>query len=125
MAKYTVRFSCGHTEVVELVGKESERQEKIAYYEKSGMCSECYKEQKKSALNSAVKNVEFVELSGSEKQISWADTIRKEAVAKVIDHNPPEEFYQKLNAKTEASWWIDNRYNFSSPKQVAKTIYFM
>lgn len=44
--KYEVTFSCGHTETIELFGKTADRERKIAYYEKYGVCSECYKEQK-------------------------------------------------------------------------------
>lgn len=43
MAKYTVTYSCGHEGVVELFGKVAEREKKIAYFERSGLCCECYK----------------------------------------------------------------------------------
>ena len=46
--KYTVTFSCGHTEEVELFGKGSDRERKIAWYEKSGLCPECYKAMKEA-----------------------------------------------------------------------------
>lgn len=41
MAKYTIKMSCGHEDTIELLGKNRER--KIAYYEKHGLCKECYK----------------------------------------------------------------------------------
>lgn len=44
--KYDVAFSCGHTETVQLFGKTSERERKIAWYERAGICSKCYREQK-------------------------------------------------------------------------------
>lgn len=44
--KYWVDFSCGHTEEIQLFGKVSERNRKIKYYEESGICSTCYREQK-------------------------------------------------------------------------------
>lgn len=43
MAKYTIMMSCGHKDTVELLGKEKDRQRKIAYFESSGLCKECYK----------------------------------------------------------------------------------
>ena len=46
MAKYEVKFSCGHTATVELFGKGTERERKIAYFEKYGICPECYKAEK-------------------------------------------------------------------------------
>ncbi|MGN0558391.1 MAG: hypothetical protein ACI4IS_02955 [Acutalibacteraceae bacterium] len=41
MAKYEVKFSCGHTHTVELFGKMSERELKIKYLEEHGTCPEC------------------------------------------------------------------------------------
>jgi len=37
MAKYTVKMSCGHEEMVELLGKNADRQRKIEYFESSGL----------------------------------------------------------------------------------------
>lgn len=44
--KYTVKFSCGHDDTVELFGKNTDRQRKIDYFMNYGICSACYKEQK-------------------------------------------------------------------------------
>lgn len=44
--KYTVKFSCGHDDTVELFGKNADRQRKIDYFMNCGVCSACYKEQK-------------------------------------------------------------------------------
>lgn len=40
--KYDVKFSCGHTEEIQLFGKTADRERKIAYYEQYGLCSCCY-----------------------------------------------------------------------------------
>lgn len=37
MAKYTVKFSCGHEATIELFGKDVDRKRKIAYLEESGI----------------------------------------------------------------------------------------
>ena len=42
MAKYDVKFSCGHTETISLIGPVAERERKIKYFEEYGVCSECY-----------------------------------------------------------------------------------
>ena len=50
--KYKVNFSCGHAETIDLDGPTKERERKIAWYEASGECPECYAkrmEAKKSA----------------------------------------------------------------------------
>lgn len=49
MAKYTVTFSCGHEGSVELFGKVAEREKKIEYFEKNGLCRECYKKKMEEA----------------------------------------------------------------------------
>lgn len=83
MAKYDVRFSCGHTERKELFGAEKDRQSKIAYWEKSGVCSECYrKEKEQEAVRFAQENA-LPTLEGSEKQIAWAEKIRTEKLAEL------------------------------------------
>lgn len=43
MAKYEITFSCGHTEIKQLYGPTKERERKIEYFKKEGLCSECYK----------------------------------------------------------------------------------
>ena len=43
MAKYEVKFSCGHTQIIELFGKDKDRQRKIEYFEEHGLCKNCYK----------------------------------------------------------------------------------
>lgn len=45
MAKYDIIYSCGHEGVVELLGKEKDRQRKIEWYESTGLCPECYKKE--------------------------------------------------------------------------------
>lgn len=42
MAQYNIRFSCGHEETRDLYGKTCERENKIAYFEKYGVCTKCY-----------------------------------------------------------------------------------
>lgn len=44
MAKYTVKFSCGHTEEIQLFGAYKDRTRKIEYFEQHGKCSHCYRE---------------------------------------------------------------------------------
>ena len=41
MAQYSVTFGCGHKGIVNLIGKNSERERKLKYYEEYGMCSDC------------------------------------------------------------------------------------
>ena len=52
MGKYRVLMSCGHMQTVQLFGKEADRRRKIAYFEESGICTECYKEEMEAAAKS-------------------------------------------------------------------------
>lgn len=50
MAKYKVTYSCGHEGTVELLGKEKDRQRTLEWYERTGLCPECYKAKKKEEV---------------------------------------------------------------------------
>jgi hypothetical protein len=43
MAKYQVKYLCGHVAEIYLFGKQSERLRKIEFYEKNFSCPECWK----------------------------------------------------------------------------------
>lgn len=94
MAKYDVRFSCGHVATICLYGKEEDRQRKIAWYEENGLCPDCYRkqqeEEKKAAAEKAAAEAAsfgLPELVGSPKQIAWADKIRVGIVNTIADCN--------------------------------------
>lgn len=136
MAKYSVEFSCGHTETVQLFGKTAERDRKIEWYEDYGCCSACCaakKDAERKAANDAAaeKSAELAlpELTGSEKQIAWANTIRVNELSQfdersasvlkqvsVLSEAAQQEISDaillqrsELVAKIEAKFWIDNR----------------
>lgn len=57
-------------------------------------------------------DVKLVELSGSPKQIAWAETIRRDCIALSViewDDLIPTETIMCINSKPAASWWIDHR----------------
>lgn len=56
------------------------------------------------------------ELTGTEKQVAWATTLRHDALNEIADQMPDEflpvfwDFaVEFMNEKRSASWWIDNR----------------
>jgi len=125
MAKYEVTMKCGHTEEVELIGKTSERESKIAWMESTCICKSCkeakYQEENKKAAE-ASKEAHLPELTGSEKQIAWATTIRQTKVTELnarlatAKEKAPEQaavvqaiLDNLLAAMTASSYWIDNR----------------
>ncbi|MFZ3132735.1 MAG: hypothetical protein WA125_16940 [Desulfosporosinus sp.] len=127
MAKYTVTRSCGHEETVALIGKN--REWRLEHVETNKLCSECYQEDLKRRREEA--NREAAEaardnnlpvLTGTEKQIPWAETIRQRIMSdldeviyetrgnKGRDELAIQEAYQAIKNKATAHWWIDRRY---------------
>lgn len=85
MAKYEITRSCGHTETVQIGGPVNNR-ERLAERESERLCADCYRakvaaeraaESERAAA--AAKATGLPELTGSEKQIAWAESIRAKA----------------------------------------------
>lgn len=83
MAKYDITYSCGHDGVVNVIGPCKDREWKLER-ESEKMCPECFEnhiqEEREKANKEAAekaKEMELPELQGSEKQVSWANTIRQ------------------------------------------------
>ncbi len=155
MAKYDIEFSCGHAETRDLIGKVKDRERKIEYFESHGLCSECWEAEKKRQFEEQnqkaaeeAKEYGLPELTGSEKQVAWANILRQKWIEKAEKHieNERDEFeYLKerypektdaaekgeklllamieavdriLLAESEARYWIDTRYD--DPKLAIK-----
>lgn len=71
MAWYTINYTCGHTERVQLYGAHKDRNAKIEAMERRA-CPEC---EAKAAQEQAASDG-LPALTGSDKQISWAADIR-------------------------------------------------
>ena len=124
MAKYYVKYSCGHEGEIQLFGRQEDRYRKISWLEAEGICPECYKrhqeEQRAAEHAESLKTIaecgyNLPALEGSTKQIAWAETIRGKAVVWFLGHHPEElmDKYRPALDKTifnsSAKWWIDNR----------------
>lgn len=113
--KYEVKMSCGHTETIQLFGKCADRERKIEWLERCGLCEECKKEQVAKEIKKA-EEAGLPELEGSEKQIAWAAKIRngfmpkaKEALERNSKAPFAKEWYDWFVGQTRASYWIDIR----------------
>jgi hypothetical protein len=118
MAKYTITYSCGHTGEIQLFGKMDERDRKIAWLEREGLCPECYKARKEQEHAEATEkakqetaDLDLPELTGSERQIAWAETIRAKAAKIDIPdfHAELANAYHALTTDAEAKAKIDAR----------------
>lgn len=81
-------YSCGHAGEINVCGPHRDRQWKVDR-KFSGLCPECYKkkiEEEKERKNreAAEKSaeMELPELTGTEKQVAWATTLRMEFIKK-------------------------------------------
>lgn len=134
MAWYYGTYSCEHEGRVNVIGPHKDRQWKIdREFEK--MCPECWEkyleEERQKANEKATKlaqEMELPELTGSHKQIAWANTIRQELIEKFdkkevtseLDISginiTKEEVLQVrdyiLESKTDARYYIDNRNKY-------------
>lgn len=133
MAKYTVHHSCGHEEIHQLYGPGKERQRKIAWLATTP-CTECYRgaqAEARTAANAqaATANAQagLPALTGSEKQIAWAEAIRRTALIgadevrakaeafaaahpdRATETAPALALIARAEAETSAAWWIDHR----------------
>lgn len=103
------------TKTIQLFGKIADRERRIEWLERCGLCSECKKEQTAEEIRQA-EAAGLPELEGSEKQIAWATKIRngylpdaKEAMKKSNGHPRAKAWYDWFIGQTKASFWIDNR----------------
>lgn len=91
MAKYAIKHICGHTQVHQIYGTNAhgERDRKQAWLA-TCLCDDCYKAQQQAERDaknaeSAKANAEahLPTLTGTPKQIAWAETIRAEKIKKL------------------------------------------
>lgn len=128
MAKYKVKFSCGHESEVVLYGKTSIRERKLKFFEREGLCGNCYKEKEKERIQKETeyqkelsKLMGLPELEGTPKQVDWAITIRGKMISNIVhemikyEHeteylNSLEQAYDYLTKyETSAKFYIDWR----------------
>ena len=137
MAKYTVDHTCGHTVTHQLYGPGKDRDRKLAWLE-TVSCPDCRRtivEAEREALNGAAaqsnQEAGLPELTGTPKQVAWAESIRAEllktaeayaATCQAAPGNGDEALrvrllgyvrdgLAELRSHAEAAWWIDQRFS--------------
>jgi hypothetical protein len=106
--------ACGHKQGHYLTGFDSQ-QERKARWLKTTSCRDCFvaekraKEAAAAALsNAAISHLDLPLLTGTDRQISWASTIRTKRLAVLTNSNNGADCYACLQV-TDAKWWIDCR----------------
>lgn len=126
--KTGIVYSCGHRATVQIYGTDAhgERDRKAAWLA-TQLCPDCAKadraEQRderdqETAAQAAAAG--WPALTGTDRQVLWATTIRADAVAAVakrLSRHPDADIATRALAvwtddalrHTDAKWWIDNR----------------
>ncbi len=150
MAWYDGVYKCGHKGQVNIVGPSKERQSKADWHF-SGLCPDCYKRQlqyekecKDRDAAEKSKEMNLPELSGTEKQVAWANSLRINVIDslysgckkiddklndKGLDTIPDENVGMKeivdaveyfIQKHTDAKFWIETRDTVIRIKDVVR-----
>ena len=106
--------ACGHEQAHYLTGYDSQ-QERKARWLKTTTCRDCFVAEKKAEeeaaavlSSAAVAHLDLPLLTGTDRQISWASTIRTKRLAGITALCGVAEYHACLQV-TDAKWWIDHR----------------
>jgi len=106
--------ACGHEQAHHLTGFESQ-QERKAKWLKTTTCRDCFVAEKRAEevaaatlSSAAVSHLVLPPLTGTDRQISWASTIRIKRLAALTNQNNDADCCACLQV-TDAKWWIDYR----------------
>lgn len=126
MAQYDVTHSCGHQAHIELFGKLTGR-ERVMEGMRGRVCDNCRRAAHAASNAAAAEaNSGLPALTGSDRQIAWAESIRHsiaqalEVALNVARTHPQaaeraaevrrwERAGAAVMAHTSAGWWIDHR----------------
>ncbi|HEX8413089.1 MAG TPA: hypothetical protein VF637_04295 [Sphingomicrobium sp.] len=112
-----ITHACGHAQAHYLSGFASQ-QERKARWLQTTKCRTCFiaerqADQATAAVRdgAAIAHLELAQLSGSERQVAWATTIRTGRLATMVTDGPAEDqaALPACLAIADAKWWIDHR----------------
>ncbi|RYF22938.1 MAG: hypothetical protein EOO77_03105 [Oxalobacteraceae bacterium] len=109
-----ITHACGHEQDHYLTGYDSQ-QERKARWLQTTMCWDCFVTEKKAeevraaALNNAaIAHLDLPVLVGTDRQMSWASTIRTKRLAVMTAPGGVADHDACLRV-SDAKWWIDHR----------------
>lgn len=119
MAKYAITHSCGHSETVQLYGKHTDRSRYMDNAERR-QCRDCYN----ASLVAKTADMGLPALTGSDKQVAWAETIRAKALLNAAESldDVGAEVMAIVRAKETARYWIDRRDMFARQTWLAEAV---
>ena len=112
-----ITHACGHEQAHSLTGFTSQ-QERKARWLRTTTCRTCFIAEKRSEQadaaaqdSAAVAHLDLPALTGSDRQIAWALTIRAKRMASVVALRAvvAGSDHRACLLVTDAKWWIDHR----------------
>ena len=115
--EHRIAHACGHEQAHYIPGYPAQ-QDRKARWLRTTKCRACFVDDKRSeeaeaaARNAAaIAHLDLPELVGSDRQVSWATTIRMKRLAAIMAGSSADgaDGHQACIAVTDAKWWIDHR----------------
>lgn len=108
--KRTIWHRCGHAQQHELFGSTAAdciRDERRLERQRCADCTAAARVEQAAACRAAIAGHVLPPLTGSARQVAWADKIRTERLAKLLRSHP--DCITDLATRVDAKWWIDHR----------------
>lgn len=126
MAQYTISYTCGHSESVNLYGPHFSRESRVAFLER-GECFACYKQHTTQVSSAQAEELELPALIGTDAQVAWAETLRIKKLNEIEEtverYEKDDKAYrqilmavEKISNETSAKQWIE--WRFMMPMQI-------
>lgn len=112
-----ILHACGHEQVHHLTGFVSQQDRKATWL-RTTKCRTCFKAEKQTEQAAAatrdaaaIAHLDLHPLTGSERQVAWAETIRAARLAALLAEplHSTDRAWEPCLAVTDAKWWIDHR----------------
>ena len=122
-----ITHACRHAQAHYLSGFASQ-QERKARWLQTTKCRTCFIAERQADKataavrdGAAIAHLELAQLTGSERQVAWATTIRAGRLATMVTDVSAKDqaALQACLAITDAKWWIDHR-TLTDPDMLAK-----
>lgn len=114
---HTITHACGHLQIHHVLGFTQQQLRKVAMLE-AAPCDSCQRAAKREACKApskeqaaAVAHLALANLSGSPRQVAWAESIRVTRLTSLLAdcENDTTEVCRSYAAIVEAKWWIEHR----------------
>ena len=115
--EHRIAHACGHEQAHHIRGYPAQ-QDRKARWLSTTKCRTCFVDDKRSEEAepaardaAAISYLNLPDLVGSDRQVSWATTIRMKRLAAIITGSSTDgaDGHQACIPITDAKWWIDHR----------------